>query len=149
VSAPVDGVVAREFYRLACDYAYAMDRNDPERLASVLSEDCVIEAPGITIHGLTKNQNSPRILREMFLMTQHVIHNQTLTVNGDTAEGETYCTANHVFKPADDSKKTTALIWAMRYLDQMSKTSAGWRFTKRSLIVDWSETRAVTLGPEG
>lgn len=145
MSAPVDEGKS-EFYRLACDYAVAMDRNQPALLAQVLSEDCVIEAPGVVIEGLTANQKSPAILREMFLMTQHVIHNQTLTVNGDTAEGETYCTASHVFKPADDGNKTNALIWAIRYQDKLSRTAAGWRFTKRSLIVDWSETRPVTVG---
>jgi hypothetical protein len=146
MSGPVDSEVKAEFYRLACDYARAMDRNEPELLARVLAEDCVIEAPGVVIEGLTRNQTSPGILREMFLMTQHVIHNQTLTIKGDTAEGETYCTASHVAKPAENETKSTALVWAIRYQDHLARTTSGWRFTKRSLIVDWSETRPITVG---
>lgn len=150
MSTPPDlPAVEGELRRLAFLYATAMDRNDAPLLEQVLAPDAVIEGPGFVIEGLERAQESPAMLRRMYLLTRHVIHNQTVTVDGDGAEGETYGTASHVFRPEGDGTATTALIWAIRYQDRFVRTGAGWRFARRALVIDWSETRPVTLGPGG
>jgi len=138
-----------ELLRLAFLYARAMDRHDPALLEQVMADDAVIEGPGFVQEGLAKTQQSPVLLQKMYLLTRHIVHNQTVTIDGDTAEGETYCTASHVHRPEGDSNRTAALVWAIRYQDRFVRTPAGWRFARRALVIDWSETRPVTLGPEG
>jgi len=37
------------------------------------------------------------------------------------------------------------LVWSIRYQDAWRRDDGVWRFTHRRLIVDWEETRAVTV----
>ncbi|HEY4545025.1 MAG TPA: nuclear transport factor 2 family protein [Pedomonas sp.] len=141
------------FRRIAAVYARAMDRNEPELLDDILSEDIVVVGPGFTMQGLEQARQSPAMLRQMFLMTQHVVHNQTLTVEGDEARGETYCTASHILHPEGEAEAEaqghTAYVWAIRYQDTLRKQGGAWRLARRELVVDWSEYRPVTLGLGG
>lgn len=134
------------FRQIACLYARAMDRAEPELLDGIATDDLILEGPGFTSHGLDKARGFPAMLRQMFLMTQHVVHNQTITITGDEAEGETYCTASHISHPAAAGEGHTALVWAVRYQDKFRRENGKWLLSQRALIVDWSETRPVTLG---
>jgi hypothetical protein len=131
---------------LAYLYAQGMDSNRPDLLEIIFADDVVIDAPGHLLEGKAVNLNSPAILKQMYFLTQHVVHNQTVTINGDEAEGETYCTANHVTRTGPG--KGTVLAWGMRYLNRYRREGGAWRFTHRKLIVDWTETRPVDL-PQG
>jgi len=134
------------FRRIASLYARAMDRNEPDLLNDILTEDIVIEGPGFTMQGLEQVRQSPAMLRQMYLMTQHQVHNQTLSVAGDEATGETYCTASHVLHPEAGAEGHTAHIWTLRYQDTLRREDGAWRLARRALVVDWSEFRPVTLG---
>lgn len=140
-----DHEATADIYRLACLYARAMDRNEPDLLNQVMTPDVLLEGPGMRIEGLELQKKSPGILREMFVMTQHIVHNQTLTFDGDVAIGETYCTATHIRHPGENGRHI-ALTWAVRYQDRYIHQPEGWRMAARNLIVDWSEERPVTLG---
>ncbi|HLU92024.1 MAG TPA: nuclear transport factor 2 family protein [Pedomonas sp.] len=137
------------FRRIASVYARAMDRNEPELLKDILTEDITMEGPGFVQNGLEQVSQSPALLRQMFLMTQHQVHNQTLIVTGDEATGETYCTASHILHPEPDAQGHTAHVWAVRYQDTLRRENGAWRLARRALIVDWSEYRPVTLGLGG
>lgn len=130
--------------RTADIYAQGADRRDKALWEAVLADDCVIEGPGFTIEGRTANLGSIDTLGQMFRATVHRVHNQVATVTGDTASGETYCTADHLLKDTD-----SVLVWTIRYLDQWRRESGQWRFTHRKLIVDWEEVRAVTVKDAG
>lgn len=137
------------FRRIAALYSRAMDRNEPDLLNDILADDIVIEGPGFAMQGLEQVRQSPAMLRQMFLMTQHVVHNQTLRFEGDEAHGETYCTASHILLPEAGAEGHTAYVWAIRYQDTLKKQHGTWRFARRVLVVDWSEYRPVTLGLAG
>lgn len=131
--------------RLACLYARAVDRNDPGLLETVLTGDVVLKGPGFSASGLAEACAIPAMLRQMYLATQHQVHNQAVTVCGNTAEGETYCTANHLLKPPVEGEQDAQqlLVWAIRYQDKFRCQHGQWRICARTLIVDWTETRAV------
>ena len=76
----------------------------------------------------------------MFRATAHRVSNQLVAINGDEASGETCCVAEHLLKDAD-----AILVWSIRYQDRWRREDGAWRFHHRSLIVDWQETRPVTL----
>jgi hypothetical protein len=80
----------------------------------------------------------------MFRATVHRVHNQVATVTGDEATGETYCTADHLLNDVH-----SVLVWTIRYLDQWRREGGQWRFTRRKLIVEWEEVRAVTVKDAG
>ncbi|WP_150294279.1 nuclear transport factor 2 family protein [Sphingobium estronivorans] len=127
--------------RTAEIYAAGADRRDKALWRQVLAEDCVIEGPGFTSEGRDNCLPSLDALGTMFRATQHRVHQQTVIIDGDRATGETYCTADHLLNNDD-----TILVWAIRYQDEWRREGNDWQFTRRRLIVDWTETRPVTLG---
>ena len=127
--------------RTAEVYAAGADRRDKVLWTEVMTEDCVIEGPGFRIAGRDAVLGSIDLLTRNFLKTQHRVHNQLVTIHGDRAEGETYSTADHLVA-ADGGK--SLLCWSIRYQDQWRREGGAWRFSHRTLIVDWEETR--TLG---
>jgi hypothetical protein len=73
-------------------------------------------------------------------VTTHFNGQSTVTVDGDSATGESYTIAHHVY--TEDGRRKT-MIASLRYLDTFSKIEGAWYFAERNLIVDWSETRVL------
>jgi hypothetical protein len=121
-------------------YAQGADRRDKSAWQRVLAPEIIIEGPGFRADGLDANLGSIDALGQMFRATQHRVSNQVVTISGDQAAGETYCTAEHLLPDMD-----ALLVWAVRYQDRWRRSGDGWLFTHRTLIVDWQETRPVTL----
>lgn len=131
-----------EIRRLALLYARAMDRNEPAIFEAIFTEDAVIERPGVKREGRAAILKIPASLRKRYLATLHKIHNQLVTVTGpDTAEGETYCTAEHLQR--DRAGGTTLYAMSIRYRDTIVRQAGGWRFRYRQLVFEWTETRQV------
>lgn len=130
--------------RTAEIYAVGADRRDKDLWRQVLAEDCTIEGPGFSIEGREANLGSLDFLAANFRATTHRVHQCIATVTGDVAEGETYSTADHLLKDAD-----SIMVWSIRYQDRWRREAGVWRFTHRRLIVDWAETRPVTITRPG
>ncbi len=75
-----------------------------------------------------------------FDTTTHFVGQHTAVVDGDRAEGTTYCLAHHLRGEAPDR---TVFIMSIRYLDRFVRTADGWRLQERVLAVDWEETRTL------
>ena len=73
--------------------------------------------------------------------TTHFNGQSTVTIDGNRATGESYTIAHHVFSDEGGRK---IMIASLRYLDAFTKIDQSWYFAERHLIVDWSETRALT-----
>jgi len=121
-------------------YAAGADQRNKSLWAAILTEDCVIEGPGFRIEGREANLGSIERLGQMFLKTQHRVHNQMVEIDGDRAEGETYSTADHLLE-VDGERRL--VCWAIRYQDEWRREDNQWRFSSRKLVVDWDETRAI------
>jgi SnoaL-like domain len=121
-------------------YARGADRRCREDWECVLAEDIVIVGPGFVAEGREANVSSLGMLDQMFKATRHIIHAQYATVDGDRAQGETWCTAEHRIA---GEQGDMLLVWAVRYQDQWRREEGEWRFTRRELVVDWEETRPV------
>jgi len=131
--------------RLACDYARAMDRNEPDRLRTVLTDDVILEGPGFRYQGLEAALAMPGILQQMFRGTRHLVHNQTAEVQGDAAEAETSCSASHLLPLREGTGEQQVLVWEIRYLDTLRRERDGWRICHRKVVRDWTETRTVEV----
>jgi hypothetical protein len=121
-------------------YAQGADRRDKALWASILTEDCVIEAPGMELKGRVQIVAALDIMARLYLATQHRVHNQVVTIDADNARGETYSVADHL-SVADG--RTTILTWAIRYQDRWRREGGQWRFAHRALVLDWTETRQL------
>lgn len=129
-----------ELRRTAELYAQGADRRDRSIWEAVLAEDIRIDGPGFELVGIEAVLGSLDLLSRYYARTQHRVHNQLVEINGDGASGETYSTADHLISNAGGGE---LLCWAIRYQDEWRREGAGWRFTRRSLIVDWEERRPI------
>ncbi|HEX4505209.1 MAG TPA: nuclear transport factor 2 family protein [Alphaproteobacteria bacterium] len=133
-----------EIRKMAMAYARTCDRGDGAGFAALFTEDAAIDGPGFHVQGYDQLLGNPGALKQMYASTMHSVMNQTVTIDGDTAEGETYCIAYHVNRP-DAEGKTTRLDWAIRYQDKYVRRDGKWLYTHRQLLVEWTEVSTVTM----
>jgi hypothetical protein len=72
--------------------------------------------------------------------TTHFNGQSTVTIEGNSATGESYTIAHHVYTENGARK---IMVASLRYLDTFAKTDGRWYFAERRLILDWSETRSL------
>lgn len=132
--------------RLAHLYARACDRNEPHLLADLFTADGVLETPDHRADTADRIRKIPGFLARTFALTRHLVMNQTVSVLGDEAEGETYGSASHVTLAADGGAESW--VWSIRYQDRFRRCADGWRFSRRELIVDWTERRRIEPGAD-
>lgn len=132
--------------QLAYRYAQAVDRRNVALLASCFAPGIEIITPGVpTMRGNDVAREIVDIVSGMFSKTQHRVFNTLFELEGDAAQGETYCSALHLL-PADDKGEVMNLEMCIRYQDDLQRTKAGWQFSRRELVVDWQERRLVLPG---
>jgi hypothetical protein len=127
-------------------YAHCADRRDAEGQMALFTEDTEFQVfmnsrsaePTYVLHG-RKSLGSVFADLNQYQATTHFNGQSTVRLSGDTAGGESYCIAHHL-TVADD--KCTLMLASIRYLDDFVKIGGAWRFARRKLMVDWTETRA-------
>ncbi|BBF71939.1 nuclear transport factor 2 family protein [Sphingomonas bisphenolicum] len=135
-------MIDQNLLRQAADlYAIGADRRDKALWRQVLAEECVIEGPGFITQGRDACLQLIDALDHMYRATRHDVLQQRVIIDEDAAVGETYCAASHLLRDRD-----AILVWAIRYQDAWRRDDEGWRFTRRSLLLDWTETRPVNAG---
>jgi uncharacterized protein (TIGR02246 family) len=120
---------------LADRYARAVDRRDWELAARLFTRDCVLVGPGYELAGRDAILAGLRQI-DRFSATQHSVHNQLFEIAGDSASGETYCTAHHLFEREGSRRK---LSWGIRYQDRCQREEGQWRYQRRELLLDWTQ----------
>ena len=130
--------------RISEVYARGADRRDKDIWRSVMAPECTLFGPGFRFEGRDGCMTAIDSLNEMFRETQHRVFQQTVEIDGDTATGETYCSADHKMKDADE-----VWCWAIRYQNKWRREDDGrWLFTERELIVDWMEMRPLHVSED-
>jgi hypothetical protein len=79
--------------RLSWLYARAMDRNEPDTLAAIFTADAKLEGDWFKVEGIEQIKQLPTGLSKRYARMMHTVHNQTVDIADDRAEGETYCLA--------------------------------------------------------
>jgi hypothetical protein len=144
----------RELYDLALRYARACDRRDGAAFETLFTEDASLSGhhgdpdtePAIfAVQGRASIIKGMRVL-ERYRSTFHLVANQLVefAADGESASGETYCTAHHI-RDVDGTEMN--LTMAIRYQDEFQRTAEGWRFSRRRLAVDWERDLPLSLAP--
>ena len=134
----------RQLHELAQRYARACDTHDAEEFAAIFTEDGEIVSPGHTMTGRDQIVAVvPSALKSMYLRTMHMVHNDLVWVDGDTARGETYCVAHHLTKESDTV--ASDYIMSIIYDNQYRKLDGRWYFSHRKLNLRWSQTQKVDI----
>jgi hypothetical protein len=131
------------------EYAHCADTRDAEGQKALFTTDTrfsvFMDGPGTdpsyTLEG--REALSP-VFDDLnqYEVTMHFNGQSTLTMDGDSATGDGYAIAHHVFTEAGTRQMMVA--W-LRYLDTFVKLNEKWYIADRQIILQWSETRP--LGP--
>jgi len=132
-----------ELTRLTARYAHAIDRDQPELLRDVFTEDAIIEfhllgdAPTIRFEGLSSFLDRPgEPCRE-----QHLLSNHEFEADGDGATGSCYLQARQ-WRAEDPADR---YVVGGRYEDRYRRLATGWRIAERRCYFMWAEGNPAVL----
>lgn len=136
---------------LVARYASAADRRDVDTLVGLFSTDAeLVRPPALLRRGDSAALQGRQAIADSIVAalaplhaTYHLLGQQSAIVNGDTATGEVYCMAHHIYLRGDEHRDN---VLAVRYLDTYEREPTGWVFTRREPVVVFSEDRAVRVG---
>jgi hypothetical protein len=131
-------------------YAHCADRRDAEGQKTLFTADTrfavYMEGEGSEVSYVLEGREALSPVYDdlkRYEATTHFNGQSTITLDGDSATGESYTIAHHVFAEAGRRK---IMIASLRYLDTFAKIEGAWYFAERTLVLDWSETRDLGLG---
>ncbi len=122
---------------IIANYSRGMDRRDRDILLSCYHPDA-LDDHGAFVGGPQDffDWADPSHLC-YFKTHQHILSNQTCSLEGDTAHTETYWTFAGMM--AADNKLT---MFGGRYLDRLEKRNGQWRIAARKCVMEWWGTPA-------
>jgi hypothetical protein len=139
--------IRHELRTLAEQYARGVDRHDDvEGFVALFLPDAVIEIYDPSDTAEPRVVPGDRIARipetiQRYDRTFHFLGQSTYDLDEGEATGEVYCIAHHL---TPDQHGGTNYVMYIRYQDTYRPDSDGaWKFAKRCLRVDWTETRAA------
>jgi hypothetical protein len=126
-------------------YAHCADRRDAEGQKSLFTEDThfvvYMEGQGSEPTQVLDGRDALTPVFDdlnRYQATMHFNGQSTISLNGATATGESYCIAHHLF--TEDAERKLMIAW-LRYDDTFVNLDRAWLFAERNLYVDWTETR--------
>ena len=127
-------------------YSHHADRRNPAAQAALFTENARVSVyngdpattePVQVLNGRAELEAAFSGL-SAYQATTHFNGQSTITVDGDTAGGETYCLAHHVYE-VDGVR--TLLVMSIRYHETLERVDGHWLFSDRWLIIDWTDSR--------
>ena len=135
---------------LVAQYAIAVDHRDEPALTVLFADDAELVQPaGLVRRGwnatLTGNVGIAAGVLEAVAhlhSTRHVVSQQIVDLSGDTARGQVYGEAHHVYATGGGHRD---YVVAMRYQDEYRRADGAWRISRRELSVDFTYDVEVEL----
>jgi 3-phenylpropionate/cinnamic acid dioxygenase small subunit len=120
-------------------YARGVDRRDLALVRACFTPDCTYE--GTLARGTIADALASLAERlDRYAGTMHLMGNQLIAVDGDTATSETSCVAYH--RLADGGAD---FVTGVRYLDDFVRDGDDWRIHRRAVRLDWHRHDATAL----
>jgi hypothetical protein len=145
-----DGVIGelldeRDIVAVAKRYCRALDTKDWPLLDRVFLADATAYlGNGSELVGITAIVGRIRAALEHLDISQHLVGNHEVAIDGETATHRCYLQAQHVRRAAVGGPN---YIVAGRYEDQLVRTDDGWRIVHRRLVVMWTEGNVSVVMP--
>lgn len=119
-----------EIEQLVARYNMAIDDGDGDEYAATFIEDGVFVAPDMNIAGREALAAFGGAAKERKTQIRHWVNSQVVTVTGDTAT-----TRSNLMLLRVGGEGPVVLLTG-RYADELRRTDAGWRFTRREFTAD-------------
>ena len=122
-------------------YGRALDTRDSELLESCFSADAVLEydaaGPATRAQFVERAKGLAK-----FTVTQHVVTNISVRLDGDHARATSYAHAQHVRGEAGGRE---TYLMGGTYTDDLERTPQGWRISRRRFACGWAAKRFDVL----
>ncbi len=122
-------------------YAFALDRRDPEMLASCFTSDAVFEFVGVRRTAGVDNIKWAAKRLERYSKTQHQLGTQLIQVQGDEADAETYVVAYHWGNEGGAEREV--MVVGGRYVDRLVRRDGRWLIRQRTLQAIWQRGHSL------
>jgi len=147
-----------ELRRLIEDYAHFVDSRDFTAVADLFVPSGVLSGLDGDVVRYVRNGRDEIIAAMQGLtryeLTSHMLGQQRIDFDAndsDTAVGETYCNAQHIYTDSRDTDSTPSQrrnkVMSIRYHDRYVRRDGRWFFAERRLSFDFTETRDVDPAP--
>lgn len=145
VDAAVQAALDRaEIETLLARYAIALDTHDWALLATCFTPDAVYTfAHAGEMSGFPAIEAVCRRSLEPLDASQHLVGTPYVEVDGDRARSRSPFQAQHVRRGLDGGRN---YVVAGTYLDELRRTTDGWRIERRELRRVWTEGNPAVLG---
>ncbi len=129
-------------YEVVARYARGIDRFDWDLVRSCFHEGAMDE------HGVFTGPIEafiPWVREELGKMTlsQHLITNPLIDLDGDRAQSETYVTAYHRLPPKGEGEPDRDFVVGARWIDRFERREGTWRIGHRRVVWEWSTATPV------
>lgn len=114
-------------------HSRGLDRNEGELLASAYWPEAEVDYGSFKGSAHQFASVVGPALADAYELTQHLLGQTFITVDGDRASTETYVYARHLLQGAEEE-----LAFAGRYLDQLERRERQWKIIHRRVVMDWS-----------
>lgn len=133
----------REIVAVALRYCRALDTKDWPALSEVFEPTSTAQlgSPDL-LEGLAAIVARVRAALEHLDLSQHLVGNHEVAVDGDEATHRCYLHAQHVRRSATGGPN---YVVAGRYEDRLVRTAAGWRIAHRTLTVMWTDGNVAVV----
>jgi hypothetical protein len=122
-------------------YGSALDGRDSALLESCFSDDAVLEYDAAAPATRAQFVERAKGLKK-FIVTQHVVANVSVRLDGDRAHATSYAHAQHV---RGESEGRETYLMGGTYIDDLVRTPEGWRISHRRFVCDWAAKQADVL----
>ena len=132
----------RDIYRVICNYMRGQDRLMPQLHRSAFHDDAFVDC-GLYTGTAEGFVDFAQTLLGGMQVSQHLMGQADIDVQGNVATGEIYFMAYH--RVTEDGGEKD-LFMAGRYIDQYENRGTGWKIAKRRLLIDWTRSVAAADG---
>ena len=133
----------QEIVDLTIAYGWLLDHGPREGLREVFTEDAVAIYVGEPHNGVGEIIAKVESALGRLSISQHLVANQQVEIEGDTAICRCYVQAQHTLRGAEGGEN---FIMAGHYVDDVVRTADGWRIARRVLTIDWTEGNPSVTG---
>jgi SnoaL-like protein len=119
-------------------HSRGLDRLDPALLKQAYWPDAEVDYGAFKGSAHQFAEIISPALASQFELTQHLLGQTLIELDGDSANTETYVYARHLLLGAKQE-----LAFAGRYLDQLQCRDGRWKISHRRVVMDWCHRVAV------
>ncbi|MEX1077883.1 MAG: nuclear transport factor 2 family protein [Homoserinimonas sp.] len=120
-------------------YAIALDKNDLDAWSGLFSKDVVFESGTSAPRGIADVLRIPGDQLKRYEKTLHSVTTQQIALDGDTASGEVYCFAHHIYQDFHQNNRFPFDLshnFLIRYDDDYAREDGRWVFTRRRIMTE-------------